>query len=164
MSDLLESRAAIHDLVLRYCRGVDLGDYDRIASVFHPDAVYVVGERRETAQAFAARAAKLERRGMMHFIGNHLVEIAGDRAISEAYFLSFQVVSTEDGDATRTRAGRYCDEVERRDGVWKIATRYLVDTWGRLDPVGRNVPGVELAMGKPAGEDIVDILRAFLGG
>ena len=39
----------------------------------------------------------------------------------------------DDLRATRSRGGRYLDRFERRDGVWKIARRLLVDEWSRLD-------------------------------
>jgi hypothetical protein len=160
----LADRAAIHDLILKYSRGVDRGDYELIASVFHPGAIYHVRGEEQSAEAFARRSSGLERRGMMHFIGNVLIELAGDRAICEAYFLSFSVADAAGRDVTRTRAGRYCDALERRDGEWGVVTRHLVDFWSRLDDVEEAVPGLELSQNEPVESDIFSQMRAFLAG
>ncbi len=69
----------------------------------------------------------------MHFIGNEYVEVDGDSAHSETYFISYATISDSGKSASRSRGGRYLDRFERRDGEWKIARRLLVDEWNRLD-------------------------------
>ena len=36
---LIEDRQAIHDVIVRYCRGVDRSDPDMVAAAFHDDAI-----------------------------------------------------------------------------------------------------------------------------
>jgi ketosteroid isomerase-like protein len=130
----LLDRAQIHDALMRYCRGVDRGDSELVLSALHPDATIDLGRGPIAAAALAEGITKIAAAGTMHFIGNESVEIDGDTAYGETYFISYATISTDDGKpATRARAGRYLDRWERRDGKWKIVRRLLVDEWSRVD-------------------------------
>src|SRR5262249_20133391 len=61
-------------------------------------------------------------------------------AVAEFYFLSFGEVDREGQTFLITRAGRYVDRWERRDGDWKIAYRVVVGEWDRVDPVLERMP------------------------
>lgn len=127
----------IHDVVMRYCRGVDRYDRELIASVFHEDAEYDLGSLQlHGAAEIADRLSQGRRRGGMHFVGNVLIEVDGDVAICESYWISFSTMERDGEDFSRTRAARSVDRFERReDGVWRIAARKAVDEWSRLDRV-----------------------------
>jgi SnoaL-like domain len=133
----LLDKAQIHDALMRYSRGVDRGDGELLMSVFHPGATLDMGRGPMSAATLAEGITKMTATGTMHFIGNEYVEIDGDTAYSETYFISYATVTetgTDSGKpATRSRGGRYLDRFERRDGEWKIARRLLVDEWSRLD-------------------------------
>jgi ketosteroid isomerase-like protein len=129
----LLDRAHIHDALMRYSRGVDRGDGDLVRSVFHPDATLDMGRGPMSPATLAEGIAKMTATGTMHFIGNEYVEVDGDSAHSETYFISYATISDSGKSASRSRGGRYLDRFERRDGEWKIARRLLVDEWNRLD-------------------------------
>ncbi|HUN30978.1 MAG TPA: nuclear transport factor 2 family protein [Trebonia sp.] len=131
----LLDKAQIHDALMRYSRGVDRGDGELVMSVFHPDATLDMGRGPMSAATLADGIAKMTATGTMHFIGNEYVEVDGDTAYSETYFISYATIADEGAPATRSRSrgGRYLDRFERRDGEWKIARRLLVDEWSRLD-------------------------------
>ena len=129
----LLDRAQIHDVLMRYSRGVDRGDGELVMSVFHPDAALDYGRGPMSAAALAEGITKMTATGAMHFIGNEYVEVDGDTAYGETYFISYATIADQDKTATRSRGGRYLDRFERRDGQWKIARRLLVDEWSRLD-------------------------------
>lgn len=129
-------RQEIHQALMRYCRGVDRGDEALINSAFHPGAVDDHGTPR-LATELAAGVATLRQRQLMHFTGNVLIELDGDNAFVESYFISFSPVDEDGKTSTRSRAGRYLDRFERRDGEWKIAYRKVVDEWARLDELTR---------------------------
>jgi ketosteroid isomerase-like protein len=129
----LLDKTQIHDALMRYCRGVDRGDGDLLMSVFHPDATLDMGRGPMSAATLAEGIAKMTATGTMHFVGNEYVEVEGDTAYSETYFISYATVADSGTPATRSRGGRYLDRFERRDGEWKIARRLLVDEWSRLD-------------------------------
>ena len=140
---VLLDKAQIHDVLMRYSRGVDRGDGEPVVSCFHPDATLDMGRGPMSAAALAEGIAKMTATGTMHFIGNEYVEVDGDTAYSETYFISYATITDSDRSATRSRGGRYLDRFERRDGQWKIARRLLVDEWSRLDdlPVPPAPPG-----------------------
>ena len=141
----LLDKAQIHDALMRYSRGVDLGDGELVVSCFHPDATLDYGRGPMSAAALAEGIAKMTATGAMHFIGNEYVEVDGDTAYGETYFISYATITGSGQPATRSRGGRYLDRFERRGGEWKIARRLLVDEWSRLDelpgPPGSPAPG-----------------------
>jgi hypothetical protein len=73
-------------------------------------------------------------------VGNVLVEVEGDVAYAESYFISYLGLERDGAPWTRARGGRYVDRFERRGGAWRIALRVMVDDWSRLDPVGEHQP------------------------
>jgi uncharacterized protein (TIGR02246 family) len=132
----LADRAAIHDLMLRYARGVDRQDLDVVASCFTPDAAYDGALGRGTIrEALEALRRALERyASTMHFIGNVTIELAGDRASSETYAIAYHRLR---GDERRQYvvAVRYQDDLVRREGRWLIARRLARRAWERYEPL-----------------------------
>ena len=126
----LLDRAAIQDVLLRYARGVDRRDLDLVASCFTADAAYDGMLARGTiADALGAlRVAVTRYAGTMHFLGNQLIELDGDRARSETYALAHHQLP--DG-GLRVVAVRYLDELVRRDGGWVICSRVAHREWER---------------------------------
>ncbi|MGF6903596.1 nuclear transport factor 2 family protein [Paraburkholderia sp. GAS348] len=141
----LADRAAIQDVVFRWCRGIDRLDFDAIRAVFHPDAVdnhgaYVGGvngliewirERHRTIPF------------SMHRLGNMLIEFCGpDEALVETYCLAIQrypanaraslvalagdLGTNGSGEADLLIACRYIDRITRRSGAWRIQERTVV--------------------------------------
>jgi ketosteroid isomerase-like protein len=156
---VLLDKQEIREAVMVYSRGVDRRDAELIESTYHPDAVDDHGDMKSSGAELAAFVTAGEQPQMMHFIGNHLSEVDGDRAISETYFISFLTVELHDEPATRTRAGRYLDRWERRDGAWKIVHRMVVDDWDRLDPIGARVRGIGTYRSARTRDDLVYQLR-----
>lgn len=140
----LLDKAQIHDALMRYSRGVDRGDGELILSVFDPDATLDYGRGPMSPAALVEGITKMTATGAMHFIGNEYVEVDGDTAYSETYFISYATITAQDSPATRSRGGRYLDRFERQGGEWKIARRVLVDEWSRLD-------GLPAPIAPPAG-------------
>jgi ketosteroid isomerase-like protein len=139
LQELLD-RAAIQDVLLRYARGVDRRDLDLVASCFTPDASYegTLG-RGGVAQALAAlREAMTRYESTMHFLGNQVIEIAGDRAESETYAIAYHRLHDQ---RNLVVAVRYLDQLTRTAGRWLIARRVATVAWRRLeDPAPPEVP------------------------
>ena len=136
LQELLDKQACT-ELVYRFARGLDRVDEAIIRSVFHPDGTDHHGAFRGDVDAFVSwvlpMLAPMER--TQHVIGNVLVEVDGDRAWSEAYFVAFHDMSDAEGNPLRTTvAGRYLDRFERRAGEWRIAHRTFVSDWSASDP------------------------------
>jgi hypothetical protein len=158
----LLTKQTIHEVVMRYCRGVDRVDRDLVASTFHPDAKCEFGElllAGETiADAIAEAAATNEI--TTHMVGNALYELHGSTAHGETYYLSTSVVNGEDGKQLRMRAGRYVDLFEERQGEWKIANRVVVQDWCRFSDLPELPPGVSF---RPGQQGLGDPLYTLLG-
>ena len=129
VQELLD-KSEISEALLRYCRGIDRCDVELIRSAFHDTAVDDHGDNSMLAHEFAQNYVDRRREETLfavHRVSNHLIEIEGDVAISEAYVFSIQQVRGE--DATQFSASRYLDRFEKRDGVWRIAYRLVVHDW-----------------------------------
>jgi ketosteroid isomerase-like protein len=139
LSTLLD-RAAIEDVLVRFCRGVDRLDEDLVRSCFHDDAVDDHGMFRGPASEFAPYVVASARSMLatQHCISNVTVTFDGDVASSESYVHVVLRIRGEDGPADHTIFARYVDRFERRaGGEWLIAERVVVYDLTRIDPVGR---------------------------
>ncbi|MEU5995519.1 nuclear transport factor 2 family protein [Spirillospora sp. NPDC047418] len=136
-------RRDIHDVVLRYCRGIDRLDFDLVRSAYHPDAVdHHTGFDGTLDEYIAWVEPKLRARrgGTMHIVANHLVELLGDTAISETYGTSVHWGEPADNPRANFTSGvRFVDHMAWRDGRWAIAERWAVREWTRSD-AGRLMP------------------------
>jgi hypothetical protein len=125
----LLDREAIVECTLRYTRGVDRLDEELVRSAFHEDArAYHHSEPfspDELVDWYWPRQP--EREASQHYLTNHTIEINGDTAHGECYFLAVMKLRTS--DEIRTIGGRYVDRFERRDGEWRIAVRLVVSEW-----------------------------------
>jgi hypothetical protein len=143
----LVDKQAIYDVVLRGCRGADRFDLDTITSVFHEGGLMhnVAGFNGtcEDLRAFLAPIRESFTGGpaTYHMLGNHHVEIDGDRAVAESYVMVHHWgPSTSDNpdgetaaqafaDNNYTAGTRYIDKFERRSGEWRIVERWAMRDW-----------------------------------
>lgn len=134
---LLDERD-IHDVLVRYCRGVDRCDRELIASCYHEDAVDDHGNwqtyGRDAADTITARVQPGPDTAM-HFMGNVCIEVEGDEAFTESYLLAYRAFQRDGKNYTRVRAVRFVDRFARRNGQWRISERVVADDWNRVDEV-----------------------------
>lgn len=164
LRELLDKRD-IEEVLMRYARGIDRRDRDLIEATFHPDAVAGVEGSGKKLADYMLRLTP-DDPCYTHYMCNQLIEVEGDRAYSETYFISVWELEREGKWYTRFRGGRYIDRFERRDGKWRILHRVTVDDWDRLDeikqrPRGLNTHAHEVGghPGKASYEDLVYHLR-----
>lgn len=136
LADYLAKQACA-EIVYRLARGLDRCDAALIRGSFHHDATDDHGIFRGTADEFTAwvlpQLQTMER--TQHFIGNILIEVDGDRACGESYYIANHDLKGPNGEELRyTAAGRYLDRFERRDGDWRIAHRLSVSDWCATSP------------------------------
>lgn len=132
---VLLDKQEIHDALMRYARGADRHDPELLLSAYHDDAYADYGGFKGSPKVMAESIAKLPDYPMQHFIGNVLIEVDGDVAYSEAYFISISEQTDGDQKFTRARVSRFLDRFEKRQGQWKIAQRKMVDDLARRDPL-----------------------------
>jgi len=69
-----------------------------------------------------------------HNITNLLVNLYGNEARGEAYFIAQHTLVQGLGEVEMFAAGRYLDRFERRSGIWKIAHRQAIYDWTMTVP------------------------------
>lgn len=148
----LSDHHEIRELLARYCRGIDRGDKALVASVYHDDAYDDHGTFKGSPRDFAEVVVdRMDEVGLVgqHNVTNVIVELDGDTARGESYFVTWNPEADPDTGAPRLMLvlGRYLDTFERRDGVWKISRRQVVidhaepeadgSPWSRLEHFSR---------------------------
>lgn len=129
MSDLaerveaLQARQDILDCLNRYSRGIDRCDIDMVAENFHEDAVQDTGLFVGSARGWAESVTKFhlnEGVCQQHHLTNSVIELDGDTAHVESYYLA--IVQLNSG-STKIVSGRWIDRFEKREQGWRIAVR-----------------------------------------
>ena len=124
----LADRQEISDLLIEYCRALDVMDLSAIAGVFTEDCEVEYGpEDRLRSRGAAGVAKSLERMWRWARTSHHLsnVQIAfdgADRARSVSYVLAWH---ERPDRSTATVMGQYHDSLVRRNDGWRIATRRM---------------------------------------
>jgi hypothetical protein len=126
----LEDRAAIQDCMQRYARGMDRRDRELLRSAYHDgavdDHVGFIGEVDDFIDwAFAYHSTQTR---YQHYLLNHTVDLSGDEAHTETYYL-FVGTDREPANHMTLSGGRYVDRLERRDERWAIVDRVCVVEW-----------------------------------
>ncbi len=155
----LLDKQEIHDVLMRYCRGIDRCDADLLRSVYHADATDNHGQFNGKAAEFIPWALQSLRRDerTTHFLCNELIEVDGDSAHCESYLFAVHRRKSTDGTMTKdvSFGGRYVDRFERRAGVWRIAHRQVVFEWSRVDPVEECYDLASFVTGQRSQDDVV---------
>jgi uncharacterized protein (TIGR02246 family) len=132
-------RAAIHALLMAYGSTLDNRDFEGFGKLFGTDGVYVgggaTGEAKGPAagemmrKVFAANAFGV-REPNFHLFYNEVVTFDGpDRA--RATSMSLWMVPDEKNRPTALMAGRYEDQLVRKDGKWLFARRVVKSVTNR---------------------------------
>ncbi|MCV7227936.1 nuclear transport factor 2 family protein [Mycolicibacterium komossense] len=136
---------ALRKLVHTYCRAVDRGDFARLRSLYHRDALdshgALTGSSPGTVTEFLDQLAATRPyiRSMQHNITTVNFAISGARAEGEIYTIATHTVAGGARDVDIVVGGRYLDKYENRDGTWKFVERMIVTDWAHVnDPSSVN--------------------------
>jgi SnoaL-like domain len=125
----LADRQAILDCAVRFSRGINRRDPELLKSVFHPDAVddhgLFVGNRDDFVSWIDTVYDRIA--VTQHFVTNQTVDIEGDTAHAETYWLVANVM--KGSISVVLRGGRYIDRLERRKRTWAIVERVCLIEW-----------------------------------
>lgn len=139
--DAALSREAIHRLLTVYCRGVDRGDKDLLASVFWEDSTVISGVVNASGAEFSSGIVDYVTTNLdycFHSIANEWIEVKGDHAVGEHYLIAQMCTGGQDV----MTGGRYIDSYVRRDGIWKILSRTFVADWNTAHPKSLELDGM----------------------
>jgi hypothetical protein len=130
---------AITDLIYRYCRSVDRLDIPLGHSIWHDDAtadygadVYQ-GDGRGAIDHICAQHRRVLHHS--HQVSNVLIDIAGDRAGSEAYVTASLRAHRSEQLIQMTIWARYIDRWSRRDGRWGLDHRLVIRDFDEIREV-----------------------------
>lgn len=125
----LLDKEEIREACLRYTRGVDRHDDDLACAAYHPGAIDDHGHFIGPSDAFIPNVGEVHASHWtvhQHYITNQTIDLDGDVAHVETYYLA--ALKRKDGTVDLA-GGRYVDRFERRDGRWAIADRACLVEW-----------------------------------
>ena len=118
-------RHEIHQVMLRYARGLDRLDNELALSCYWDDAIEDHGHFVGSPDGFIpwADGTTLRFEVTQHAILNHFCDLEGDDAYCETYY-QFTGVNAQPPHFGST--GRYIDHFQKRGGEWRIANRVTI--------------------------------------
>ena len=126
--DQLESRIAIRDLASDYCHGFDKRAFDRFLAIWWPDCVWDIGppfgrfEGHDGIRQAVHEVLWPAWQESHHLTTNQVITFRDPDHVSAV--CDVDCVGTLAGDTDCQIVGAtYTDELERRDGIWKISRR-----------------------------------------
>jgi hypothetical protein len=135
-------RLAIRQLVENWVVWRDAGDWDRFRTVWHDDGRMMATWFQGSCDDFIGVSREGFERGVriLHFLGGTSVDVAGDRAVSQAKMTITQRADVEGVECDVICTGRFVDFLEKRDGRWGIVLRQPIYESDRILPVDPAAP------------------------
>jgi hypothetical protein len=130
-------RVEIRQVVENWAVWRDAGDWERFATTWHPDGWMTATWFQGPAAEFIAASRRGFESGVsiLHFLGGHACDIAGDRAIGQTKMTINQRAEVDGVLVDVVCTGRFYDFLARHDGAWKIVRRQPIYEKDRLDVV-----------------------------
>ena len=137
MDARLQDELLIRRLVERWAVWRDAGDWERFATVWHPDGVMMATWFQGPFTEFIRVTKEGWARGVsiLHFLGGSAIEVAGDRAIAQTKMTISQRGPVDGVLCDVVCTGRFHDFLVRHDGEWKLLHRQPIYEKDRIDPV-----------------------------
>jgi hypothetical protein len=149
MNDYMNDKLLIRELVERWAVWRDAGDWERFATLWHPDGVMMATWFQGPFADFIRVTQEGWSKGVsiLHFLGGSAIEVSGDRAIAQTKMTISQRgnVEGEGGpvECDVVCTGRFYDFVARHEGCWKLLHRQPIYEKDRIDPID---PGARLTL------------------
>jgi SnoaL-like domain len=137
MTTTIHEELQIRKLLERWVVWRDAGDWERFATVWHPDGVMMA----TWFQGHYTDFIRVSREGwdkgvsILHFLGGSAIEVSGDRAIAQTKMTISQRGLVEGVLCDVVCTGRFYDYVLKVDGEWKVRHRQPIYEKDRVDPV-----------------------------
>ena len=128
----------IRQLIENWAVWRDAGDWDRFATVWHPDGVMMATWFQGPAERFIEVSREGWNRGVriLHFLGGSSIDVADDRAIAQTKMTISQRAEVDAIACDVVCTGRFYDFFAKRNDVWAIVLRQPIYEKDRLDRVG----------------------------
>jgi hypothetical protein len=117
----------------------DLGQWERVADCYHPDAVLITSWFTGSPAAFVkgSQTMKIARHpgeSQKHMTSNFWIELGGTRAVSECDVILYQRRLVNQVELDFSTWSRRLDLLEKRQGEWKIWRLNFIYEKDRVDP------------------------------
>ncbi|MCB2077691.1 MAG: nuclear transport factor 2 family protein [Novosphingobium sp.] len=122
----------IRQLLAVYCHGCDRADIPEMASVYCEDSWDDHGPNKCDGKEFSdliIRQSLQTSRVVSHQLGQSLINVDGDTAGAETYFIASCLDEQAGGEILNQLGGRYVDTLKREGGKWRIKKRLCVREW-----------------------------------
>jgi len=141
----LDDELQIRRLIERWAVWRDAGDWERFATVWHPDGVMMATWFQGPFAEFIRVTKEGWAKGVsiLHFLGGSAIEVAGDRAVAQTKMTISQRGPVDGVLCDVVCTGRFFDFVVRHQGEWKLLHRQPIYEKDRIDPVD---PGATLKL------------------
>ncbi len=135
--ELNADRLAVREVVENWVLWRDAGDWERFATVWHPEGWMTATWFQGPAKDFIQVSREGFDRGVniLHFLGGWTCDLAGCRAISQVKMTIHQRAPLDGVPVDVACIGRFYDFFEKREGRWAIVRRQPIYEKDRLDPV-----------------------------
>jgi hypothetical protein len=132
-NEILEIRQVVENWVVWR----DSADWERFRTVWHDDGRMMATWFQGTATEFINVSKEGFERGVniLHFLGGHSADVAGNRAISQTKMKIDQRAKVHDILVDVVCTGRFYDFMEKRGGKWGVVLRQPIYEKDRMDPV-----------------------------
>ena len=139
LPDLID-RLAIRQLVENWVLWRDARDWERFRTVWWPEGRMMATWTQGTGDEFIAMSKQGWAKGVriLHFLGGHTSDIAGNRAVAQTKMTIAQRAVVEGVLCDVVCSGRFYDFLEKRGESWGYMLRQPIYEKDRLDSV---VPG-----------------------
>lgn len=131
--ELLLDERDIRRLIAEYAHGCDRCDESLMASVYHEDSFddhgFVKAAGPEFARQMTREIIPNSCTTLSHLVGQSLIEIDGDQARAETYYLAVTLSTIDGMPMCNQLGGRYADRLVRDAGAWQIQTRTCLRDW-----------------------------------
>lgn len=129
----------IRKVLAAYCHGCDRGDAELMGSVYARESWDDHGAIKAPGLEFVTAIMKSIREDtetLSHLLGQSTINVDGDRAGAETYFLAVTRQTGSDGvPVCNQLGGRFVDRLEREGGQWKISHRTVLRDWSVSIPI-----------------------------
>jgi hypothetical protein len=135
LQELLDKKAC-EEVLLRYGRTQDWLDEPGQASCFWPDAEVDFGFFTGNGEDWVKTVMPHEQEALRrwHMSTSIMIKVDGNRATAECYGIAAGTAQIEGELMDTVYGGRYLDELEKRDGEWRISKRTYVLDWSHRFP------------------------------
>ena len=138
LQEMLEHHR-IRKTLAQYCRGSDRCDEKLMASVYARESWDDHGVVKAPGDEFSKLMCGMiveTTQTMTHVLGQSLIDLRGDEAGAETYFIAVARETTPEGlERCCQLGGRFVDRLVREDGQWKVRHRTVVRDWSVAIPM-----------------------------